>query len=129
MGPVPQFNPNGQSLVRTWVCNPTQQVKLQAVDPVHEPHVFHSPSTEVNSDDSCINPFKLNGIYHSNFCSYWTMPFLFKGLFKRFFFKFYSNLDKTFCEQNVENLIRRRVLRCPMWLCPTNRPAGLYELK
>ena len=86
VGPVPQFNPNGQSLVRTWVCNPTQQVKLQAVDPVHEPHVFHSPSTEIYMDDSSINPFKLNGIYHSNFCSYWTMSFPFKGLLQGIFF-------------------------------------------
>ena len=44
---------------------------------------------------------------------------------------FYSNSNRRFSEQTVETLIRRRVLRCLIWvcavcLCPTKRTLGLY---
>ena len=65
VGPVPQFNPNGQSLVLTWVWVPTQQVTLQAEDPVHEPHAFHTPSTEIYTEDECVT---INALMDSSYC-------------------------------------------------------------
>ena len=49
-------------------------------------------------------------------------------------FHFYSNSNIRFCEQTVETLIRRRIMRCLIWvcavcLCPTKRTLGLYGLR
>ena len=49
------------------------------------------------------------------------------------FFHFYPNFKRNFCNQNVNNLIRRRVLRRLIWFCtvcrcPTKRTLGLYGL-
>ena len=49
------------------------------------------------------------------------------------FFNFYSNFNRTFCEQIVEALIRCCVLRrliwfCSVCLCPTKKMLGLYGL-
>ena len=62
----------------------------------------------------------------------WSGPFPIKGLLGGIF-HFYSNFDRTFCEQTVETLIRRRGLRRLIWvynvcLCPTKRTLCLYEL-
>ena len=43
-------------------------------------------------------------------CINWNSPFLFKGMLGGIF-HFYSNLNRTFCKQTVEILIRRCVLR------------------
>ena len=56
-------------------------------------------------------------------------PFLFEGMLGGIF-HVYSNFKINYCEQTVENLIRRRVLRCLIWfctvcLCPTERTLGL----
>ena len=48
-------------------------------------------------------------------------------------FHFYSNSNRTFCEQTVETLIRLHAVRrlisvCAVCLCPTKRRLGLYGL-
>ena len=63
----------------------------------------------------------------------WTSPFPILGLLGGIFY-FYSNFKRNFCKQTVENLIRRRILRCLIWFCTqfTNVPQktlGLYGLK
>ena len=62
----------------------------------------------------------------------WNSPFLFYGILGGIF-HFYSNFNRTFCKQTVETLIRRRVLRrpifvCTVCICPTKRMLGLYGL-
>ena len=49
-------------------------------------------------------------------------------------YPFYSNSNRTFCEQTVETLIRCPVLQrliwvCSICLCPTIKMLGLYGLK
>ena len=49
------------------------------------------------------------------------------------FFFYYLNLNRTFCKQTVETLIRRRVLRRLVWVCticlrPTERTLNIYRL-
>ena len=39
------------------------------------------------------------------------------------YFSFYSNFDKVFCKQRVENLV------CTVCQCPTKRMIGLYGFK
>ena len=61
-----------------------------------------------------------------------TSPFLIVGLLGGIF-HFYSNFQRDFCKQTVENLIRCRILRClirfcTVCLCPTKRMLGLYRL-
>ena len=65
----------------------------------------------------------------------WTNPFLFKGLllffvFLLFFFFFFFFFYKE-CQQKVETLIRRGVMRrlicvCTVCLCPIKRTIVLY---
>ena len=48
-------------------------------------------------------------------------------------FNSYSNFDRTICKQTVETLIRHRKLRrlildCTVYLCPTKGTLGLYGL-
>ena len=77
----------------------------------------------------------------------WNIPtlsigpvhFRFKGMLVVFFIppppkkKKKKKINRTFCKLTVETLIRRRVLRRPVWvctvcLCPTKRTLGLYGL-
>ena len=63
----------------------------------------------------------------------WTIPFPILG-FLCGIFHFYSNFKRKFCNQTVENQIRRRILRRLIWFCtvcrcPTKRTLGLYRLK
>ena len=46
----------------------------------------------------------------------WTSPFSFEGMLGGNF-QLYSNFDRIFCKQPVENLIRRRVLWLLICLC------------
>ena len=62
----------------------------------------------------------------------WTSPFPFKGAMNGNF-HFYSNFNRTICEQTVETLIRRRVVRRLIWICTvcqchTKRTLGLNGL-
>ena len=55
----------------------------------------------------------------------WTSPFPFYGLLDDIS-HFHSNLNRIFCKQTVETVIRRRGLRrqicvCTVCLCPTKR--------
>ena len=43
-------------------------------------------------------------------------------------FHFYSNFNRTFCRQTVENLIRRLIWFCTVYRCPIKRTPGLYGL-
>ena len=50
-----------------------------------------------------------------------------------FFFNCYANVDRTFCKQTVETLVRRRILRrligvCTICICPTKRMLRLHGL-
>ena len=61
----------------------------------------------------------------------WTSPFPILGV-SGVLFHFYSVSNRCSCKQTVKNLIRRRVLRRPIWvctvcLCPRNGTLGLYE--
>ena len=61
-----------------------------------------------------------------------TSPFLILGVLGGTF-HCYSNSNRIFCEQTVETLIRRRVLRRLIWVCvvcqcPTKRTLDLYGL-
>ena len=83
------------------------------------------------SSCSCmLKPFKPNGIS----CPYQLEQFISLLRVDGWYFSFYSNFDKTFCKQRVENLIRRRFLRrlilvCTVCQCPTKRTIGLYGFK
>ena len=63
----------------------------------------------------------------------WTNPFPFQELLATIF-HFYSNFDRTFCQQTVEILIRRRFCGVGSgsvlfaYRCPTIRTLGLYGL-
>ena len=62
----------------------------------------------------------------------WTSPFPFEGLLGCIF-HFHSIFNRTVCQQTVQTLIRRRVLRrlvwvCTICLCPTKRTLSLNEL-
>ena len=59
----------------------------------------------------------------------WNSPFLFLWMLGGIF-HIYSNFNRIFCKQTVENLIRRRLLRRLVWFfivcrCPTKRTLGL----
>ena len=76
-----------------------------------------------------ISPFKPNVLSYLVRC---TSLFQILGVFGDSF-RFYSNSNRTLCEQTVETLIRRRVLRrliwvCAVCLCPTKRTLGLFGL-
>ena len=60
-----------------------------------------------------LNPFKLNGISH---CYQLDLSIFVLRVFDGIF-HCYSNLDRTIYKQTVETLIRRRVLRCLIWIC------------
>ena len=62
----------------------------------------------------------------------WTSPFPILGLLGCIF-HFYSKLNRNFCLQTMEDLIRRLVLRRLIWFCtvcpcPTKRTLGLSGL-
>ena len=63
----------------------------------------------------------------------WTSPFLILGLLG-VIFHFNSSLERNFCKQTVENLIRHCILRRLVWFCtacrcPAKRMLGLYGLR
>ena len=53
---------------------------------------------------------------HFSILIIWTSPFPNLGVLGGIF-HFYSNFKRNFCEQTVENLIRRRILRRLIWVC------------
>ena len=63
----------------------------------------------------------------------WNSPFLFQGMLGGIF-HFYSKINRTFCKQTVETLIRRGILWRLVWVCivclrPTKWMLGLYGLR
>ena len=78
----------------------------------------------------CINPFRPKGISHSNQLDQSISVLRDVG----WYFSLFYNFNRTFCQQTVETLIRRRILWRLIWistvcLCPTKRTLDLYVLK
>ena len=77
-----------------------------------------------------LNPFMVNGTSHRYQLEHSISLLRDVGGI----FHFYSNFNRTFCNQTVETLIRRRILRrlvwvCTVCICPTKRTLGLCGLK
>ena len=71
-----------------------------------------------------INPFIPNGISHPYQSDKSIFVLRVPGIFP-----FYSNVNRTFCKQIKESLIRRRILRllicfCTVYQCPMKRTLG-----
>ena len=101
----------------------------------HKPTILGPAYTVMErtcSTFASINPFKANQLNFPFLISR-TRPYPILGVLG-VIFHFYSNSNRTFCEQTVEVLIRRRVLRrliwiCTVCLCPTKGTLSLYGLK
>ena len=86
--------------------------------------------TEHHLELSKHNPFKPNGVSHC----YQLGETILVSIEIGWYFSFYSNFSRTFCKQTVENLIRRRVLWRPVWICivclrPIKMTLGFYGSK
>ena len=69
-----------------------------------------------NSIGLQFNPFKPNGYSHS-YHMHQSISFLLRVIGVGFFFHFYSNVNRIFCKQAVETLIRRHIQRRLIWVC------------
>ena len=74
-------------------------------------------------------PFKLNRISHFYRLEHYISNFRGVG----WYFSFFPNFNKRFCKQTVKFLIRHRIMRCLIWICPVSlcpqkRTLRLYNL-
>ena len=92
---------------------------------------FLNLSSEVcNQVHVRLNPHLPNGLSHPYQLD--ESFFSFQGCLV-YFFHFYQVFDRNSCEQTVETLFKRRILRrliwvCTVCLCPKNGTPGLYGL-